>query len=190
MSLRKPPALANWLLDRAGFARQNPPLAGDLLEEFRSGRSAAWYWRQTVAVIAAGTVRNARLCRRPLTAFSIGWAAETSVTFVLWWFHYPPQLPHIVGSIAHVLAWIGGVWFLWKLFRPGRPARGGAPPNPSDTAPSPVALACSTFIVFVMSYCAFALLWDVPLWALIFIQAGWLVVGAKNFLTSSEPNCL
>jgi hypothetical protein len=42
MSPRRPPALADWLLDRSGFARQNPPLAGNLLEEFRSGRSAAW----------------------------------------------------------------------------------------------------------------------------------------------------
>jgi hypothetical protein len=43
MSIRKPPRLANWLLDHSGVARQNPPLAGDLLEEFRSGRSAAWF---------------------------------------------------------------------------------------------------------------------------------------------------
>jgi amino acid transporter len=33
-------------------------LAGDLLEEFHSGRSAAWYWRQTLTAIAAGLFRH------------------------------------------------------------------------------------------------------------------------------------
>ena len=42
MSLRKPPRLASWLLDRFGVASQNPPLTGDLIEEFLGGRSAAW----------------------------------------------------------------------------------------------------------------------------------------------------
>lgn len=89
MSDRKPPAFADWLLNRSGFARQNPPLAGDLLEEFQSGRSAAWYWRQTLLAISTGLARNAsapapfersshRLggrSRRLLLSFG-GWGAE------------------------------------------------------------------------------------------------------------------
>src|SRR5580700_894882 len=59
MNDRKPPRLSNWLLNHFGVGRQNPPLAGDLLEEFRSGRSAAWFWRQTLVVILTGLARNA-----------------------------------------------------------------------------------------------------------------------------------
>lgn len=55
-----PPKLATWLLDRLGFATQNPALVGDLLEEFRGGRSRGWYWRQTLTAIAAGVRCNVR----------------------------------------------------------------------------------------------------------------------------------
>lgn len=107
MSPRKPPVLANWLLNRSGFTGQNPPLAGDLLEEFRNGRSSAWYWRQTLAVIAAGLVLNARLYRRYLMAAIIGWAAEAGVTFCLWWFWVPPQLHGTAEALAACLVAIG-----------------------------------------------------------------------------------
>ena len=42
MNRRRPPKLATWLLDRLGYTHRNAALAGDLLEEFRSGRFAAF----------------------------------------------------------------------------------------------------------------------------------------------------
>ena len=47
-----PPRLATWLLSWCGPA--NDPLLGDLLEEYRSGRSGRWYWRQVMIAMLMG----------------------------------------------------------------------------------------------------------------------------------------
>ena len=47
-----PPRLATWLLGHLNGT--NEALAGDLLEEYRHGRSAAWYWRQVMKAILVG----------------------------------------------------------------------------------------------------------------------------------------
>jgi hypothetical protein len=52
MSPKNPPALAAWVLKHVVVGRPNEALAGDLLEEFRSGRSSVWYWRQVLIVMA------------------------------------------------------------------------------------------------------------------------------------------
>lgn len=57
---RNPPAVARWLLDRFGIPWRNESLMGDLVEEYRSGRSAMWFWRQTVVAIATMTLRDIR----------------------------------------------------------------------------------------------------------------------------------
>ena len=46
MTTKRPPSLALALLRRV--AADNEPLVGDLIEEFESGRSASWFWRQVV----------------------------------------------------------------------------------------------------------------------------------------------
>ena len=53
-----PPRLATLLLIR--FA-PNEPLAGDLQEEYRGGRSGAWYWRQVLAAVASASLRRGDL---------------------------------------------------------------------------------------------------------------------------------
>jgi hypothetical protein len=47
------------LLER--FGPQNAALAGDLVEAYQLGRSASWYWRQTVAIVARHFVADARM---------------------------------------------------------------------------------------------------------------------------------
>jgi hypothetical protein len=60
--------------------RLSPPgdeaLCGDLLEEYRAGRSDAWYTRQVIAAIAVGAVRGIA-GRRLLAvrAIAVGWVA-------------------------------------------------------------------------------------------------------------------
>ena len=52
-------ALALWLLGR--LAHRNEPLAGDLIEQFRVGRSVLWLWSQMVYAIAMGSFRQPRV---------------------------------------------------------------------------------------------------------------------------------
>jgi hypothetical protein len=53
-----PPALALYLLDRWGSPYQRESLAGDVIEQWHQGRSAAWCWRQVVVAILAGRIRS------------------------------------------------------------------------------------------------------------------------------------
>jgi hypothetical protein len=97
MSRRRPPVLALWLLERQGFARGNSPLMGDLLEEFRGGRSALWFWRQTLTVIANCVGRHAALLQTYWIAVAAGFAAQLSVSFLLFRLRVPPAV-HGWGS--------------------------------------------------------------------------------------------
>jgi MFS family permease len=51
-------ALALWLLNH--LAHRNEPVAGDLLEHVRGGRSTLWLWWQLLMAIAAGSFRQPR----------------------------------------------------------------------------------------------------------------------------------
>ena len=44
-----PPRLPTWLL--AWLEGTSSPLVGDLHEEWQHGRSAGWFWRQTMRVL-------------------------------------------------------------------------------------------------------------------------------------------
>jgi hypothetical protein len=78
--MRTPPLLARLLLDR--LAPDNEPLRGDLDEEFASGRSRAWYWQQTLSLIAQeGTLRiRARAIHR-IENYVTGFITLTLVGF-------------------------------------------------------------------------------------------------------------
>ena len=54
MTSNQPPRLAELLVK---LASENEHLVGDLQEEFRAGRSRAWYWRQTASVLATNVIR-------------------------------------------------------------------------------------------------------------------------------------
>ena len=54
MSQRVPPAMATWLIEHLGPVRHRESLTGDLIEQYRRGRSESWYWRQVaIAVLLA-----------------------------------------------------------------------------------------------------------------------------------------
>ena len=75
--------LATWMLDHL---TRNESLSGDLLEELHSGRTTAWYWRQTLSAVAITLSSRIRAYTMPL-AFSIGWSLL-----------YPTLWPAIVHS--------------------------------------------------------------------------------------------
>jgi len=58
MTSRALPRLATILL--RGFGPNDDVLTGDLEEEWRAGRSAAWYWRQVLAAVAHHLVAEIR----------------------------------------------------------------------------------------------------------------------------------
>jgi hypothetical protein len=155
MTTRRPPALANWLLDRLGPARLNPPLAGDLLEEFRSGRSAAWFWRQTLVAIVTGFAKRARGSRRLLTGSVIGRTAQVGVTFTLWLLQFPPRLPYAwrgEAGVAVFFLWSVVVWpTIWHQLR----RRSSAPDGQWMTA-------CDPFFRFLAIYCLITLFMGAP----------------------------
>jgi hypothetical protein len=165
-------------LNRFGCAHQNPPLAGDILEEFQNGRSAAWYWRQALAVIATGLARNARLFWRPVAASVLIWAVEAGIAFALWRVQEPPR-PHNVGLEAVLMAFFGS--FLLgispKISRSVKVRSAKA-----DTVIS----ACVQFILLLLAYCASAWLWNMSLWDVILIQSMWLLKMLENALRPSR----
>lgn len=73
MKHARPPLLATWMLEHLTPADRDEALAGDLLEDFRSGRSDAWYWRQTLAACAGGWLRHLG-DRRLMLTFAALWS--------------------------------------------------------------------------------------------------------------------
>ncbi|HKV93050.1 MAG TPA: hypothetical protein VJW20_10935 [Candidatus Angelobacter sp.] len=79
MRSNNPPGIATWMLEHLTFGRKNEALAGDLLEEFRRGRPATWYWRQVLVAIVIGFAGElgtqwaaliyATLCAIPVPAY-------------------------------------------------------------------------------------------------------------------------
>jgi hypothetical protein len=79
MSHADPPPIATWLLEHWSPGRVNDALAGDLLEEFRSGRkdrTGPWYWRQVLSVIVIGSIREL-LNHRTVLLFAAAWSMLT-----------------------------------------------------------------------------------------------------------------
>lgn len=72
----QPPRIATWLLQSFALADRNEALAGDLLEEFRAGRSSGWYRRQVLSAIAIGSVRGT-MGRLDVLLFAVFWSMLT-----------------------------------------------------------------------------------------------------------------
>jgi hypothetical protein len=55
-----PPALATVLLESLIPPRTSAGLIGDLIEEYRNGRSRTWYWQQTIVALMMSAFREGR----------------------------------------------------------------------------------------------------------------------------------
>src|ERR1039458_8238022 len=69
----EPPPVSTWLLEHLVPGPRNDALAGDLLEDFRCGRSKTWYWRQVLVAIVLGVSRETRI-HLGLMFFAASWA--------------------------------------------------------------------------------------------------------------------
>ena len=61
MKTPQPPKLATRLLERFAPGPHGDALAGDLVEQYRQGRSGAWYWRQVLLAIVLGLANDRTL---------------------------------------------------------------------------------------------------------------------------------
>lgn len=68
-----PPPLASWVLEHLSAGEQDEALAGDLLEEFRTGRTDAWYWSQVLAAVAVKWFESLG-GRAPMLVFVFLWS--------------------------------------------------------------------------------------------------------------------
>jgi len=81
--VRTPPKIASALLRYVGGLDEGA--VGDLVEEFQSGKSSAWYWRQAAGIVSAAVLREVRLHPTAVAlCLLLGWfcAWEVSTTVV------------------------------------------------------------------------------------------------------------
>lgn len=77
--MRKLPACATRLLLR--FGPRDESVVGDLIEEYGSGRSRVWYWRQILSAILLTTRRELGADPlRAVVALTSGWATLPGAT--------------------------------------------------------------------------------------------------------------
>lgn len=72
MHRREPPPIATWMLDHLTSGEPDEALAGDLLEQFRAGRTEGWYWGQALAACVVSWARSLNAAS-PAIGFSIVW---------------------------------------------------------------------------------------------------------------------
>ena len=103
MKRTEPPQLAMWMLEHGIPGDCDEALAGDLLEDFRSGRSEGWFWRQALA------------------AWFVGWLKYLSrrrflLIFAAFWSTLAPAWTAIVDSIEHSRRLLNPAWSASHLF--------------------------------------------------------------------------
>lgn len=82
MRVTEPPSIASWILKHLTPGPCNEALVGDLVEQFRCGRSKAWYWHQVLSTIATGCIR-AVANHRIVLLYSVVWSMLAPAWFVL-----------------------------------------------------------------------------------------------------------
>ena len=91
MTLRRPPRLAAWLLKRFASGYRSDSLSGDLLEEYQTGRTPGWYWREVIAALLVSArcgvgwffsryAAEILLLIVGLTGGALTWASTSTVT--------------------------------------------------------------------------------------------------------------
>jgi len=79
VTTRSPPRLATWLLEGLGSGARMGELIGDLTEQFATGRSRLWYWRQASAALVLDLRRTLRLHGLSFAAAVLAGYALTSL---------------------------------------------------------------------------------------------------------------
>jgi hypothetical protein len=106
-----PPRLASAMLR---LVEANDGLIGDLMEEYRSGRSARWYWRQTIVAAAVALSRHIRAHKLlALRAIVTGWVVLLS--FFAFGDFLANGLAHQMAGSPRDLSYLYGIWWPFRL---------------------------------------------------------------------------
>jgi hypothetical protein len=98
--MRRPPAVPTWLAQRLV---SNQALLGDLVEQFGSGRSGAWYWRQAFSAVLIGAMSDLREHKLlAVRAVLLGWV------ILIPWFYFTVTMYR--RSASWMDMWIPGAW--------------------------------------------------------------------------------
>lgn len=136
MNHRNPPPLGRWILEHLTLGADSDALTGDLLEEYRSGRSRVWYWRQVLFAIGSGFMREVRR-RRSILGFALIWILPAPALMIcyyqllrhsieyrrIWSLPWPwSMLCDIAITLGPslVFLWFGMAVYLVLLWRIGR----------------------------------------------------------------------
>jgi len=86
MSDKQPPRVATWLAQRLVSGPRRESLLGDLIEQYRLGRSGMWYWRQVLAAIVVGNAHDLASHKLlALRALTVGWTLYYLFAFPVTW---------------------------------------------------------------------------------------------------------
>jgi hypothetical protein len=120
MRSEHPPVVATWLLER--FCA-DVALAGDLVEQYREGKSIRWYWKQAIAAVSVYSVSQ---------ILEHKWLAVRAIAtgYVIWYLlnnmflHgvLRPVMDDGALRVAYIFIgyafWIANGWIIARLHRP------------------------------------------------------------------------
>ena len=77
-----PPSLPTKLLELLVPQQTSEPLLGDLIEQYESGRSRRWYWRQVILALVISAGREARTRKlQAIRAVIVGYLTGASLCY-------------------------------------------------------------------------------------------------------------
>jgi hypothetical protein len=143
--MRHAPTRATRLLLRLG--PQDESFIGDLMEEYRAGRSRTWYWRQVLSANLVGAAKDIRGSKlRTLRAVVLSWVvliAWISVTRALYLWVDPWAWQWVSDSAVLRRAWYQYGWPLNIVWCLGALGTGWMTARWHRERPASVVLACA-----------------------------------------------
>jgi hypothetical protein len=122
MRSQQPPAIATWLLER--FC-SDPALAGDLVEEYGTRRSSAWYWKQAIVAVSvypfSQIIEHKWLAIRAIATGYVIWYVFNATLLkgvVRPWLDMDASVMRAVYFAVMYALWLGNGWIIAKLHRP------------------------------------------------------------------------
>jgi len=122
MTPQQPPLVASWLLERVVA---DPGLCGDLIEEYRTRRSAGWYWKQALVAVSvypfSQIVAHKWLAARAIAIGYVIWYVfnATLLRGVLRpWLGMDSTLDRAMYFLIAYVLWLANGFVIAKLHRP------------------------------------------------------------------------